>query len=338
MIDPVTASDAPPSWAALARSQARVVTWQQLVALTGDAVNARRHVRSHRWQILVPGVYATFTGPVPREAWWWAVVLHAGPGAALGGEVALWLAGVREQAPERVEINVPHGRKVRPPPGTVVRSRCQLETLVQPALRPPRLRVDEAVLDVADAARRPEPVVDVVLAALQRRVTTPTRLAAALERRARHRWRALVHDLLADADSGVHSVLERRYLTRVERAHGLPPAERNRPRREGDRGRTWYPDLRYVPFRSVVELDGRRYHPLATEFRDRARDNRSVLAGEAALRYGWREVAADPCGVAGEVAQVLAGNGWTGRPHPCSPTCPVGRPAGPATGASFRDG
>jgi len=70
VIDPVTASDAPPSWAALARSQARVVTWQQLVALTGDAVNARRHVRSHRWQILVPGVYATFTGPVPREAWW----------------------------------------------------------------------------------------------------------------------------------------------------------------------------------------------------------------------------------------------------------------------------
>jgi len=29
----------------------------------------------------------------------------------------------------------------------------------------------------------------------------------------------------------------------------------------------------------------------------------------------------DPCGVAAQVAAVLAAQGWTGTLHPCGPTC-----------------
>jgi hypothetical protein len=213
-----------PAWADLARSQGGVVTWQQVVALTGDRSNARRYVRGGRWQIVLPGIYTTFTGPVSRQTWWWAVLLHAGRGAAFGGEAALWLAGLRDRPPAVIEICVPHGRQVCCPPGVVVRSRCDLDALVQPARRPARLRVEEAVLDVAHTARRPSAVVDVVLAAVQRRLTTPTRLRTALDRRHRHRWRALVQELTDDADGGVHSALEQRYLRRVERPHGLPRA------------------------------------------------------------------------------------------------------------------
>jgi hypothetical protein len=127
-------------------------------------------------------------------------------------------------------------------------------------------------------------------------------------------------DLLADAGAGVHSALEHRYLSRVERAHRLPAAGRNEAEPDGAGGRV-YRDLRYRPWRLVVELDGRGSHPAELGFRDRRRDNRVVTAGDLPLRYGWHEIADDPCGVAAEVAQVLSARGWTGRPRRCGPGC-----------------
>jgi len=44
------------------------------------------------------------------------------------------------------------------------------------------------------------------------------------------------------------------------------------------------------------------------------------------LRYGWREMAGDPCGVAGEVAAVLGRLGWPGRPNSCGPGCRTADP------------
>jgi hypothetical protein len=43
------------------------------------------------------------------------------------------------------------------------------------------------------------------------------------------------------------------------------------------------------------------------------------------LRYGWREVAGDPCAVALQVARLLSRQGWTGRPRACSAACPLAR-------------
>jgi len=132
-----------PAWEELSRSQARAVSWGQIVALAGNPLDARRLLRARRWQILVPGVYATFSGPVPLETWWWAFLLHAGPGAALGGEAALWCAGIRDRAPDIVDIVVPHERRVRAVPGAHV-TRCRaLEERVHPARRPPQLRVED---------------------------------------------------------------------------------------------------------------------------------------------------------------------------------------------------
>lgn len=308
--------------------QAGVVTWGQVVERTGDVLNARRHVRSGRWRVLIPGIYATFNGPVPRLTWWWAYLLHAGRDAALAGEAALWLEGVRDRAPDVVEIHVPHSRRVKAAAGSVVVRRRRLEILVHPGRSPSRLRVEVAVLDVADRCARPERVIDVVLAAVQRRLTTPERLVASLRSRRRHRWRTLLEEVLAEADDGVHTPLERRYLLDVERAHGLPRAERNVARPGSESGSTTYPDLWYRRLRVLVELDGIRAHPRESAFRDSARDNRAVAVGDVPLRYGWREVAGDPCAVAAQVAEVLVRQGWTGRPRSCSASCPVGRPMG----------
>jgi hypothetical protein len=310
-------------WRPLAEVQGGVVARRQLVVLPGGEAIARRLVRAHRWQVVVPGVYATFTGPLPPLARLWALLLHAGEGSAAGGETALWLWRVRATPPAVLEVCVPHGRQVRAPPGTAVTSHRALSERVHPARRPPRLRVEEAVLDVADAATDVAAVVDVVLAAVQRWTTTPGRIATALDGRSRHRWRALLAELLSESVEGAQSPLELRYVRDVERPHGLPRSDRNRPLRTDSRGPAHYPDFRYPRWALRVEVDGREAHPAEHAFRDRARDNRALRAGEGTLRYGWREIAGDPCGVAAEVARVLGGRGWPGPARPCGSGCAV---------------
>jgi len=61
----------------------------------------------------------------------------------------------------------------------------------------------------------------------------------------------LLLDLLADAQEGVASPLERSYVRGVERAHGLPPGLRNHA--DGAPGRRRYRDVCYRAWRLVVE-------------------------------------------------------------------------------------
>ncbi len=90
-------------------------------------------------------------------------------------------------------------------------------------------------------------------------------------------------------------------------------------------GGRWYRDVRYPGWRVVIELDGREAHPPEALFRDMVRDNRAVIAGDRALRYGWREVVGDPCNIAHQVGEVLTLGGWTGSPRPCGAGCAVGQ-------------
>jgi hypothetical protein len=310
------------AWSELAQAQAGAVSRRQLRerGLTCGQIDAR--LESGRWTGLLPGVYATFTGPVPTLTRAWAAVLYAGSGAALGGAAALWLWRPSDRPPDVITVCVPADRRVVGQPGLRVVVRRQLAARVHPVALPARLRVEVAVLDLADEATEPERVVDVLLHATQSRITTPARLVATLSERRRHRWRALVRDVLDDAGQGVQSALERRWLTDVERRHGLPRGERNAAD-TGDDGRRRYRDVRYRGWRLVVELDGREAHPDWARFRDRSRDNASALGGDVTVRYGWREVAADPCGVAAQLVTVLRLQGWAGTPRRCSPDCPV---------------
>jgi hypothetical protein len=193
-----------------------------------------------------------------------------------------------------------------------------------PTRQPLRAPLEEALLDTADRASRPEEVVDMVLRAGQRRLTTAPRILAAVSGRRRSRWRGLLVDLCSELTEGVQSPLERRYRQRVERAHGLPVGERNLAEPVPGLG-TWYRDVRYREWRVVVELDGRGAHPVELSFRDRRRDNWAARRQESALRYGWREVESTACEVAGEVAAVLTAGGWTGQVRSCGPGCTAER-------------
>jgi hypothetical protein len=193
--------------------------------------------------------------------------------------------------------------------------------VIHPVARPCRLRLEVAVLDACDAMDRPEAVVDLVVRVVQGRFTTAARLREVLDDRPRHRWRRLVGELLADVATGARSALELRWVRTVIRPHGLPLGSLNRPDGGAD-GRV-YRDVELEEWGLVVELDGRIAHPQEEAFRDRRRDNWVTVSGRATLRYGWREIVQDACGVGAELDAVLTGRGWSGG-HPCGPGCPVG--------------
>jgi hypothetical protein len=71
--------------------------------------------------------------------------------------------------------------------------------------------VEETVLDLAPAAATFDEVCGWVTRAFARDLTDGARLRAAMGRRTRLRWRADLHELIAAAASGDHSMLEYRY-------------------------------------------------------------------------------------------------------------------------------
>ena len=70
-------------WHEALENQADVVGRPQVLRAGISRNVVRRRLGAGRWQRLHRGVYATFSGPRPREAQLWAALLRAGPGATL---------------------------------------------------------------------------------------------------------------------------------------------------------------------------------------------------------------------------------------------------------------
>ncbi len=299
--------------------QAGVVTRTQALAAgtTLDAIRA--HLRAGRWQPLFRSTYATFSGPVPRMGMLWSAVLAAGTGAALSHQSAGEVWGVIDDPQNPIHLVVPSRRRVTPIRGVVVHRSCRADLARHPSRTPPRTRVEETVVDLVDTAASLEQALGWITRACGRRLTRADRIAEVLAARTRVRWRSDVLAALRDVADGAQSPLELRYLRDVERAHRLPPGSRQHAIiRSGGR---CYEDVRYPEFGVTVELDGQVAHPAEVSFRDMRRDNASVRAGCRVLRYGWADVAEQPCVVAAEVAAVLHAAGWPGAPRLCGSGC-----------------
>jgi hypothetical protein len=319
---PENAEESLAALAALSMAQAGVIARRQLTDIAIGRPFVRSELRGKRWSRAHPGVYATFTGPLPDLARVWSAVLYAGPVAAASHRTAAWLIGVEPELPERLDVCVAHGHRHRKSRATVrVRQSRHLAVRVHPARTPPQTHLEDTVLDLTDAARSQRAVIDLVLRVCQQRHTTPARLTLSMRSRKRLRWRRLLTELLGEVRDGVLSPLERRYFHDVERAHGLPRGKRNVA--DDSAGKRRYRDVRYRRWKLIVELDGRGPHPADERELDDMRDNETAERAERTLRYGWRSVAGTPCAAAAQVARVLTQNGWTGSPTPCGVTCPV---------------
>jgi Transcriptional regulator, AbiEi antitoxin len=318
------ASELPYTLRDLARHQGGVVSRSQALKSGLSAGRIKFRVSSGRWQQLHPGVYATFTGGPGRSASLWAAVLAAGPGAMLSHETAAELQRLSDKPVQAIHVTVPRQRRVRVADGVTIHRSGRAADAVQRGSNPLRTKVEETVLDLTQAAANFDDVCGWVTRAFARDLTDEGRLRAAMRQRTRLRWRADLHELIAAAASGDHSVLEYRYERDVERAHGLPEPVRQAPF-TGPDGRSGRRDRLYQEYGVVVELDGRLGHGPEDQWRDKDRDNAAALDGHQSLRYGWTRIRWHPCATALQVAGVLRAHGWDGWPRPCSPGCPVER-------------
>jgi very-short-patch-repair endonuclease len=291
----------------LAALQAHVITREQALGTGFGRHGVDRLVGSGAWQRLASGLY--FSAPVtpPWESLAWAGVLLGGDDARLGGPTAGHLHGLIAAAPSEIDVLVPVAAGCPRVAGPwVFRRERPGARLPRTIGSPPRLSLEDTVLDLAAGTRDPRRVVEWVTAAVQSRHTNAERLLAALRRRRAVPHRQLLIKLLDDVAVGARSVLEVDYLRNVERPHGLPVGVRQASRRNTE------VDVWYDEYQLLLELDGRRGHTGTDRFRDMHRDNRATTDGLATLRYGSYDVHGSPCEVAAQVGNNLALRGWPG--------------------------
>lgn len=298
-------------------NQSLVVSRAQLIGSGMSANSIRRLVRRRELSVVHPGIYLGHTGDPTWVQRSWAAVLHAWP-AVLSGESALRAhegPGKSTRDVRVIEVAIETARTVIAPTNVRVR---RIDRLSERALwntGPPRLRYDDAAIDVASRARSDMDALSALADIVSSRRSTAARLAAELESRTRIPRRDWMRDVLTDIAEGTCSVLEHGYLRRVVRAHGLPIGERQM--RDGDGSKVVYRDSGHA-HGLLVELDGRLFHDTATQRDvDMERDLDAAVAGKDTVRLGWGQVFDRPCRTAAKVAELHRARGWDGVPQNC---------------------
>lgn len=312
-------------YASLLALQSGVVSRRQLHEAAFRPHDLKRLLRRRDLVRLHEGVFVNHTGPLTWLQRAWAGVLLAWP-AALCHDSAIRAAdgpGRNGRDDRTIHLAVDRRRSLAVPTDYRLHRLARLDDKVQWNTTPPRVRIEEALIDVA--AEKPDDfdAVATLADAISARRTTAGRISEHLAARARVPRRTFLHDVLADLDRGTCSVLEHGYLTRIERPHGLPTAARQvRDSRNGP----VYRDIVYVDLEQVVELDGRMRHD-SVEGRDADldRDLDAAVGRLGTVRLGWGQVFARPCRTAVRVGSLLTARGWQGAPVRC-PDCPQDLP------------
>jgi hypothetical protein len=314
--------------------QAGTISRGQVLGLGLEPHELRRLVRRRELAPVFPGAFVDHTGPPSWIQRAWGAVLTCAPrdlatgdvrGVALAGASAMRAADGpgRGEDTGPIVVVVPRERRVLAPPGIEVVRTIRLGDRVLWNMGPPRMRYDEAALDVALAARSDFDAISAVARAVQSRHTTAVRMKNALSLRGRAPRRVFLEGVLADIANGTCSVLEHGYLTLVEQPHHLPSGLRQS--RVGTASGFVYRDVDLVAL--LVELDGRLFHDTAEQRdRDFERDLDAAVGGQGTVRLTWGQVYDRPCSTAAKLSVVFERAGLApGRP--CGPGCAWNRAA-----------
>jgi hypothetical protein len=300
------------------RKQGGVLTTEQLEALGITYATARAELASGRWRRMSEGVYFLGNTRPGKASDRWGALLACGEGAVLSHSTAAEVYGFARTPRPGIEVSIPEERQEVAVAGVRVRRSRLLPGKATTFEGWPITTAADTVLDLVAEMRSPHDVVALLTDACRTRHVGAEDILAAMARRKRQRHRQLVKDVLTDVVTGVQSILEHKYLVKVERAHGLPRGRRQV--KTWVDGATIYEDVEYDEFSTVVELDGRLGHEGSGRHRDRRRDNAGTVQQKATLRYGHADLM-QPCEVAREVASVLGDRGWAGQLEACGPHC-----------------
>jgi hypothetical protein len=285
----------------LVLAQHGIVTRVQALetGVTRSALNWRIR-RGGPWQTLLPGVYATFTGPVLDVHRWQAALLYGGDGAALTSWPALILAGIdRTPRGGGVPVLIPHDRRRRSLPGvTALRTR-----------RPPTvwnrsgLALADPTRSLADACRL-ERDLDAVRALVTGCLRDPR-----IDRRdlreelelGPHKGSALLRSVLGEFDAGARSVAEARVMRRIL-SLPLPRPLFNVDLRLPDESFLARPDAYWPEAGLAFEIDSREFHAgyVGLE-RTQRRHARLTAAGVLVLHASRARIDTDWPALAGEI-------------------------------------
>lgn len=297
----------------LALEQSDLLTTAQVLrhGMSKDAL--ARLLRDGHWLRLAHGLLDTAPGHDNLAKVVWAAALQAGDPYAIGGDAALRLHGMDRPA-GRVVVWVPDDRRPQPESAALIR-RDKLDRVGRAFGEPVRIRVEDALVDVGQHLEI-EHLVGILSDAVRQRLTTLPRIRRTVDGRRRVRRRSDFTEILDDL-TGIESTLEYVYREDVERAHGLPSANRQDSMSEGTRT-----DVLYDEQQVLVEVDGRLGHEDSkSAFRDLDRDNRHASRELMTLRYGSADIRGRPCAVARQLWQTLHRRGLA-EPFQKCPRCP----------------
>nr|WTA64668.1 DUF559 domain-containing protein [Micromonospora sp. NBC_00855] len=276
--------------------------------------------RANRLIQLLPGVYGDaalirhansdlpMLARVERDVARRAVLAYVDGRGALSRLTALDVWGLRRQAPgEPVYLDLPRGSGLRDRPHLVVARRSDFaiappQVVIRGGL--PVIRLDRTLVDcwpLLPPVDRPS----LLIRAVNDRLTTPQRLAAALAEVPRMPDRGALSGLLDRLAAGCRSPLEIWGHDHVFTGPGMPTFTRQARVRVGVR--TIYLDMFAEAERVNIELDGASSHgdPAEREI-DLRRDALLATVGILVVRFSHRRLTVDPVQVRQETLAILA--------------------------------
>lgn len=274
----------------LTRRQAHVV------GLTAAALRHRLRVRGP-WQVVLPGIYATFTGELSTEQKWIAALLYGGPSCLLGGRTAAALHGLRQLPRSRsVQLLMPHScRRVACGFVQIRRATSMPAPLFFDDLR--AVPVERAVVDACRSMTTLDPVRALVAESVQRRKTDAAALSAELAGGG-SAGSALIRLVLEEVKAGARSVPESVARGLILQSH-LPPARWNCDLFTHDGEWLARPDGWWQEAGVALEIDSREWHLLPEHWA-------TTMARHARMTsYGLLVVHVTPRQLRGQPAEFL---------------------------------
>jgi len=258
-----------------------VLTQRRLHRLGFDHAAVAREVENDRWVRLGAHTVALHTGTVDTAALRWRAVWEVAEDVALvDGVTALHAAGLTGYTEDLLHVSVPRGAQCPSVDGVRIhRVTRRAGEAVGAGL--PRTRVEVAALRGAAWARSDRQAALVLCMVVQQRLTTGTRLLAALADVRNRGRRPFVRQVLRDVADGAQSLGELDFAEMCSR-HGIPSPDRQLLRRTA-MGRV-YLDARWRDSRCVVEIDGAGHRVGLAVSDDNLRQNEVTLGDDRVLR------------------------------------------------------
>lgn len=283
---------------AFVEEQGALLTRRQALAsgLTRASVEHRLRAGG-RWQVVLPAVYATFTGDLTTSQRWIAALLYGGPNCLLGGATAAALHGLHQLPKSRlVHLLLPH--TTRRSNRAFVRIRRTISMprpLFFDELR--AVPVERAVIDACRCLPGIDPVRALIAESIQSRKSNVAALSAVLSHGGSS-GSGVIRRVLAEVGDGARSVAEANGRDLILRSD-LPPPVWNQDLFTLDGKWLACADAWWREAGVVLEIDSREWHLLPEHWA-------ATMARHARLTsYGLLVVHATPLQLRMQTDQVL---------------------------------